>query len=48
MEKNHFVKIVVSLVTILLKMKLYLCIYFVFTKTHLFKPISGLRIPFFA
>ena len=31
MEKKHFVKIVTSLVTILLKMALCLCIYFVFT-----------------
>ena len=35
MEKKHFVKIVTSLVTFLLKMTLCLCIYFVFTK----KPI---------
>ena len=32
MLKKHFVKIVTSLVTVLLKMMLYLCIYFVFTK----------------
>ena len=32
MEKKHFVKIVKSLVTVLLKMIFYLCIYFVFTK----------------
>ena len=30
MEKKHFVKIVTSLVTVLLKMTLCLCIYFVF------------------
>ena len=35
-EKNHFVKIAASLVTILLKMTLWLCIYFVFTKNPLF------------
>ena len=35
MEKQHFVKIVTGLVTVLLKMTLCLCIYFVFTK----KPI---------
>ena len=32
MEKKHFVQIVTSLVTVLYKMTLYLCIYFVFTK----------------
>ena len=32
MEKKHFVKIVQSLVTVLFKETLYLCIYFVFTK----------------
>ena len=36
MEKKHFVKIVASLVTVLLKMTLCLCIYFVFTKKTLF------------
>ena len=35
MEKKHFVKIVASLVTILLKMTLCLCIYFVFTKNSI-------------
>ena len=35
MEKKHFVKIVTSLVTVLLKMTLYLFAYFAFTK----KPI---------
>ena len=35
MEKNDFIKIVTSFVTVLLKMILCLCIYFVFTK----KPI---------
>ena len=35
MEKKHFVKIVTSLVTVLFKMTLHLCIYFVFAK----KPI---------
>ena len=34
--KKHFVKIVTSLVTVLLKMALCLCIYFVFTKKPLF------------
>ena len=34
MEKQHFVKIVTSLVTVLLKMTLCLCIYFVFTKNE--------------
>ena len=32
MEKKHFVKIVTSLVTVLSKMALCVCIYFVFTK----------------
>ena len=32
MEKNNFVKIVTSLVTVLLKVALCLCIYIVFTK----------------
>ena len=36
--KNHFVKIVTILVTMLFKMTLYICVYFVFTKTHYFKP----------
>ena len=36
MGKKHFTKIVTSLVTILLKMTLRLCIYFVFTKNPLF------------
>ena len=35
MEKKHFVKIVTSLVTVLLKMTLCLCIYFVFTKKNI-------------
>ena len=35
-EEQHFVKIVTSLVTVLFKMKLYLCIYFVFTKKPFF------------
>ena len=43
MEKE-FVKIVTILVTVILKMTLYLCIY-LFTlylqKTHYFKPISN-------
>ena len=34
--KKYFVKIVISLVTVLLKMTLCLCIYFVFTKNTLF------------
>ena len=34
-EKKHFVKIVTSLVTVLLKMTLCLCIYFVFIKKSL-------------
>ena len=37
MEKKHFVKIVASLVTVLLKMTLRLFIYFAFTKKHYFK-----------
>ena len=36
MEKNHFVKIVASLLTVLLKMTLCLCIYFLFAKKPLF------------
>ena len=32
MEKNYFVKIVTRFVTVLLKMTLCLCIYFIFTK----------------
>ena len=40
MGKKHFVKMVTSLVTILLKMMLRLCIYFVFTKkTPLFSSL---------
>ena len=35
MEKKHFVKIVTSLVTVLFKMILYICIYFVFTKKNI-------------
>ena len=35
-KKKHFVTIVASLVTVLLKMKLRLCTYFVFTKNPLF------------
>ena len=31
-KKKHFVKIVTSLVTVLFKMALYLCVYFVFIK----------------
>ena len=39
-KKKHFVKIVTSLLTVLFKMTLYLCIYFVFTKKpHYFKPL---------
>ena len=34
--KKHFLKIVTGLVTVLLKMKLCLFIYFVFTKNPLF------------
>ena len=37
MEKKHFVKIVTTLVTVLLKMTLCLFIDFVFTKNPLFK-----------
>ena len=37
MEKNYFVKIVTSLVTVLFKMTLYLCLCFVFTKKTLFQ-----------
>ena len=32
MEKKHFVKIAKSLVTVLFKMALYLCMYYAFTK----------------
>ena len=35
-KKKHFVKIETSLVTVLFKMTLYICIYFVFTKKPLF------------
>ena len=35
MEKIHFVKILQSLVTVLFKETLYLCIYFVFTKENI-------------
>ena len=35
-KKKHFVKIVASLVTVLLKMTLCLCIYFVLTEKPLF------------
>ena len=35
-KKKDFVKIVQSLVTVLFKETLYLCIYFVFTKKTLF------------
>ena len=35
-KKKHFVKIVTSLVTVLFKVTLYICIYFVFTKKQLF------------
>ena len=35
-KKKAFVKVVTSLVTVLLKMTLYLCIYFVSTKKPLF------------
>ena len=35
-KKKHLVKIVTSLVTVLLKMTLCVCIYFVFTKKPLF------------
>ena len=37
LEKNHFVKIVTRFATVLLKMILWLWIYFVFTKKPLLK-----------
>ena len=36
MEKKHFVKIMTSLATVLLKLTLLLCIYFLFTEISLF------------
>ena len=35
-KKKYFVKTVTSMVTVLFKMRLYMCIYFVFTKKTLF------------
>ena len=41
-KKKHFVKIVTSLVILLFKMTLYMCIYFVFTEKPLFSAFLKL------